>query len=78
MHFTDFKSFLKVLVQFIAGFLYIIVTFNVLIFRVMRTIFISIDILEYFSFQSLKHGTTNNTFLTLFENVETYFINHIA
>ena len=58
-----FQSFS--LVQFIAGFLYIIVTVNILVtlivFCVMRTIFILLYIQRYFSFQFLKHRRTNTT-----------------
>ena len=60
-----FQSFS--LVQFIAGFLYIIVTVNILVtlivFCVMRTIFILLYIQSYFSFQCLKHRRTNITHL---------------
>ena len=56
-----FQSFS--LVQCIAGFLYTIVTVNILVtlivFCVMRTISILLYIQRYFSFQFLKHCRTN-------------------
>ena len=58
-----FQSFS--LVQFIAGFLYIIVTVNILVtlivFCVMRAVFILLYIQKYYSFQFLKYRRTNTT-----------------
>ena len=74
-----FQSFS--LVQFIAGFLYIIVTVNILVDRILcyeNNIYIAIYSKIFFISISKALQNKCYTFWRLFENVETYFINHIA
>ena len=75
-----FQSFS--LVQFIAGFLYIIVTVNILVTdRILcyeNNIYIAIYSKIFFISISKALQNKCYTFWRLFENVQTYFINHIA
>ena len=75
-----FQIFSKI--QFIAGFLYIIVTVNILVTdRILcyeNNIYIAIYSKIFFISISKALQNKCYTFWRLFENVQTYFINHIA